>query len=407
MKFTANSNLFKQQIKNILTILPDNPFMDNYSNIQLEIKEDNKEVVKIYAGNESYLVNVDFTGLIEREVHSAGRMVCDGKRFYEIISLFENGDEIHIELQDDTHIKIDNGSGSEYHIIPNLDDTEILSVKEMTNNRKFDIVKKIDAWQFRLGISRSMVAISKDIYNLALTGIILDFNENLHVQASDSRILAKYNAGVVTGSQDEKETFIIPKEVADFFATNITDDESIYIHYDDMKHEVLFTFNGDLEDNDFCLYSQLIIVNPPNFDVVIEKAKEANTRSVLFNRGLFLTALKKMNTASKEADTKNSRIQLKLQVKNSTMAISAGDAETNYYSEVTIPVEFVGFEDIENTSSQIHTDFMFDTKLLKSCISNLKHEENLVMKVGINSKAVLFQEDADNKFIELLMPIRL
>ncbi len=313
---------------------------------------------------------------LDTKIEEKGAITVYAKKFTEVIRELPN-DDIEINLDDEKYLKIQSKSkqtNAKFRIkgIP-VDDYPVLP--EVKKDKSITIPQNI----FKLMIKKTIFSVSKDEIQGTISGIKLELkNKKLRLVATDARRLSLMDYRIDTDV--EIPEVIIPQKVLSELLKILTDEGNVEISVS--EKQIYFKIDN-IE-----LISRVIDGKFPDYNQVIPKTFE---KKINLTTTRVFDAIKRISTMASEKQT--SKIVMKFT--NNNLEIIANDPDLGDARE-TIDIIY----DLGEFEIAFSSDFLVDA--FKSIDT-----EKVIASFNANTSASLLEEENNENFVCLIMPIRL
>jgi DNA polymerase-3 subunit beta len=356
-------------LSRVIGIVPVKTTLPILSNIRLQADQ---EFLQLTASD----LNVTITTRVNIEGLSDGSLTVPSKPFHDLVKNLPNI-PLHIEsdAQNKIHIRCDKGdyrisgeTDDDYPALPHDDDKGYL---------------KIDSKQFARMISKTVFAVSSDPLRVALTGVMMQVNNNdFKMVATDGHRLSKISYKKFETSIVDPMDIIVSNKALNEVAKESRDMTTIVFG----EHHVQFDIGHTK------IYSRILEETYPDYERVIPVD---NDKLMLVETATLIDAFKRVSIFSNPITH-----QIQLQFSQKGLIITAEDIDGGNTATENIPVEYKG-EPLNigyNSNLVISVLNNVDTKELKiefknptsagviAPIEQLEHEHQmfLIMPVRIN-----------------------
>lgn len=360
MNIILDRNVLLTPISKLVSITEKRSLMPILSNILIAF---DKEKTTIYSTD----LEISATGYIDYKSEYEKKIVVHGRKFLEILKEMDN-EKISLGIKENTlTIK-----QKQTEIVLSLQDPEEFpEVKEIEGQEEFTIKGNVLLEM----IDKVGFAISIDETRFILTGMHMrGAAGNIKVVGTDGFRMALYQKEI-EGIKDFKG-ITIPKRSLTEIERIIEGGEEIKITIDD-KHVQIGTGKE-------IVVTRIIEGNFPDFENVIPTK---NKNIVIVEKERLLRGLKRVSSIMGRSEP------VRITLKDSNMEIDA-DSDIGHAKEI-IDIDYKG----ENISMNFNVRFILDV---------VSHTEgtSLVIKAPSEYGAVLFEGKEDERYRNIVMPIR-
>lgn len=356
--FEKNSILLP--ISKLVGITEKRSLMPILSNVLLDFEKDRTTIF-------STDLELSAIGTIDYQAPESRKIVIHGRKFLEILREMDNG-EIILEIEENTVTM----KQKQTEIVLSLQDPEEFpEVKQITGNEEIII----DGSTLLEMIDKVSFAISLDETRYVLTGMHIEGKEgSVVVVGTDGYRMALYERPI-----DGMKSFkgiTIPKRSLSEIERVIDEGEKVTLTIDE-KHVQIST-------KDIVVVSRVIEGNFPDYENVIPRVAENTTR---LNKEMFLRGLKKVSAIIGRSEP------IKITLSEGKLEIEA-ESEIGRAREV-LDVEYAGEKLAMN----------FNVRFIVDIVSHIQGN-TVLMSVPPSYGAVLFQEEGNDQYKNIVMPVR-
>ena len=313
---------------------------------------------------------------LNTKIEKQGAITIYAKKFAEVIRELPD-DDIDIDLDDEKYLQIQSKSkqtNAKFRIkgIP-IDDYPVLP--EIKKDKSITIPQNI----FKSMIRKTIFSVSKDEIQGTISGVKLELkNKKLRLVATDARRLSLMDYRIDTDV--EIPEVIMPQKVLSELLKILTEEGDMEISVS--EKQIYFRIDN-IE-----LISRLIDGKFPDYNQVIPKTFEK--KLILASTRVF-DAIKRISTMASEKET--SKVIMKFT--NNSLEIIASDPDLGDAKESVDIIYDLGDFEIAFSS-----DFLLDA--FRSIDA-----EKVIVSFNSNTIATLLEEEKNEDFVCLIMPIRI
>lgn len=361
MNIIIDKNSILLPVSKLVGITEKRSLMPILSNILIDFKKNGTTVFSTDL-ELSAIGNIDFRAPEERKI------VIHGRKFLEILREMDNGD---ITLQIEENVLVIKQKQTE--IILSLQDyEEFPEVKKIGSNEELNI----DGTVFLEMIEKVSFAISVDETRYVLTGMHISGKDgNIVVVGTDGFRMAFYQRQL-DGIKDFKG-LTIPKRSLSEIEKVIDEGENVKMTFEE-KHVQIST-------NNIVVVSRVIEGSFPDYENVIP---QMNENIVRLDRESFIKGLKKVSSIIGRSEP------IKMIFTNSKLEMEA-ESDIGRAKEI-LDIDYSGENIILN----------FNVRFIMDVVSHIE-SNNVVMSVPTTYGAVLFKEENNENYKNIVMPIRI
>lgn len=377
MKFSVTGDKLVDSLSKLNPVIPTRSPLPILDNILFEL---NGNELKLLASDLEIFVRTT----MQVDGKKDGRVAIPAKKLLEISRTLTSA-SLNVEMNEKNRITIKTSNGRYTIGGEPAEDFPMPEEKEGMHKLEFD------GHTLRRCLSKVIHAVNTDELRRNMAGVLLDVKNNeVKFVATDGFRLGKIIKNNFEAGTKVEEKVIIPLKTSNLILRLNNNNDSV-ISFDENDLNVNF---DNIE-----IFSKLIDDTFPNYENVIPND---NDKILKVGKNDFSNSLKR---ALIFADIITKRVRL--EIGNDSMMIKADNPEIGSEGEETISCKFVsntGDEDFEKKPFVI----AFNAGYLLDAVSQMETDE-INVSFGNPSKAAIAtpsEQEANENFIELIMPVR-
>ena len=370
MKFSISQDTFSEVLQKHIPVLPVRTTLPILNSMKLDIQDSRMNL---------HSTDLEITLITNTEVVSegTGSATVPARKLSEIVRELPS-EMIEVEIDDNHQFTVNCSTG--VYKISGSDAEDFPAVPESGGGKNITM----NGEQFKTLVNRTVFAVSKDDMRPTLCGIYLHVlpGEVRTVSTDGHRLSKMVDTSFET---DEEKTFevIVPVKSLNLAVKTIADDDEINIA---VSGNYLMIDLGDEQ-----LYSRLIEGKYPLYENVIPKT----------NQNMLIAPTEALNAATRRVSIFSNSLtrQVKFQLSENSLMISAEDADTGGSAEEHLEVDYDGEE----------MEIGFNSNYIVEALRHIGSED-VKFSIGTPDSACIItptEKQEDQNFLMLLMPVRL
>ncbi len=338
------------------------PILNNF------LIETDKSKLKIKATNLEMSISTSIGAKVEKE----GSITIPAKIFLDLISNLEKGQLMLSQEKEELKIEGSNFKAS----VPTIPPNDFPSIPEnLDPKNSFSLSKN----NLLSTLTKILFSASLDETRPVLSGVLFIFKEDdLTLVSSDGFRLSKKTVKLEKKGEDKE--IIIPRSSLIELIKLAKENDNLSFEYKKSDNQLI------VKVGDICLSTRLIDGNFPNFEKIIPTSSTTTVSLDKndFERGVHLASVFVRNEGN----------LIKLSVKENSVELVSQSAKDGFQkNEIEAKVEGAGVE--------ISFNFKFVEEFL-----NVSEGDSVDVKLTDSTSPAIFVDPKDEKFLHLIMPVR-
>ncbi|HAW08698.1 MAG TPA: DNA polymerase III subunit beta [Bacteroidetes bacterium] len=393
MKFTITIEKIQDILNQFFPIIPSKSTIMVLQHLHFSLLGN---TLKVLATNEEISIISSF----EVEGAEDGEVLMPAKKLNDIIKVLPKGGNITVEVDPETYeiiVRFSKGkfvlkglSTDEYVSVPYLFESDSPSIDEISEPIENEENKAVlPAGLFAKIAFRTLFAVSDEEYKPAMTGVLLQFRENLLIAVStDGYRMNRYNVKSEESIFPKMMDVVLPANTVEYLHRVNEEMTMTMIEPNDESKFLRFDFGSTI------LTTRIIREKFPPYETIIPPSFDFQSTIPLSE---LVDTIRRISLSSNRISK-----SIILHFSENSLLVSAENEETGESAEETIQCEFLGGELVVGVR---HDYFMQSLQHLNEEIAS---DEIIELFFNGPQKAyIISQKDKMDEFMMLNMPVRI